>query len=346
MALEHSVGETSGKHALLVGYRPDQAAYRYRMGYLPAALEAKGWEVRCERFPSGRYGLRTWERRGLLRWASVTVFQTIKFSPPEALLLRRYARRCVFDLDDAIYVRRPRVFGGPVDHSRWRHYKFAATCRAMDAVVVGNSILAAAARPFSREVVILPTTLDPAGYHTVPRVSGGPPTIVWVGNPENIAYLEMVRSALERLSVRHPGLRLRVISSAFPEWPNVRIERIPWSPESEIEALATADIGIMPLTDDDWSRGKCAFKLLQYMAASLPCVASPVGANHQAIIDGKTGFLAASTDDWETALDRLISDQAMARAFGNAGRRHLDTHYSLAQYTGDYERLLTRLIGV
>jgi glycosyltransferase involved in cell wall biosynthesis len=163
--------------------------------------------------------------------------------------------------------------------------------------VVGNSILAAAARPYSREVVILPTTLDPAGYHTVPRVPGGPPTIVWVGNPENIAYLELVRSALERLSVRHPGLRLRVISSAFPEWPNVRIERIPWSPESEVQALATADIGIMPLTDDDWSRGKCAFKLLQYMAASLPCVASPVGANYQAIIEGKTGFLAASTSD-------------------------------------------------
>ena len=345
MALEHSVRETSSKHALLVGYRPDQAAFRYRMGYLPAALEAKGWVVRCERFPSGRYGLRTWERRDLLRWASVTVFQTIKFSPPEALLLRRYARRCVFDLDDAIYVRRPRVFGGPVDHSRWRHYKFAATCRAMDAVVVGNSILAAAARPYSREVVILPTTLDPAGYRTGPRISGRPPTIVWVGNPENIAYLELVRNALERLSVRHPGLRLRVVSSAFPEWPNVRIERVSWSPESEIEALATADIGIMPLTDDDWSRGKCAFKLLQYMAASLPCVASPVGANHQAIIDGKTGFLAASTNDWEAALDRLISDPAMARAFGHAGRQHLDTGYSLARYTTDYERLLTRLSG-
>jgi hypothetical protein len=108
------------KRALLVSYRPDQAAYRYRMGYLVPVLEANGWEVRCEKFPSGRYGLRTWERRDLLRWASVAVFQTIKFSPPEALLLRRYARCCVFDLDDAIYVRRPRFVGGPVDHSRWR----------------------------------------------------------------------------------------------------------------------------------------------------------------------------------------------------------------------------------
>jgi glycosyltransferase involved in cell wall biosynthesis len=123
------------------------------------------------------------------------------------------------------------------------------------------------------------------------------------------------------------------------------IERISWSPESEVEALATADIGIMPLTDDDWSRGKCAFKLLQYMAASLPCIASPVGANHQAIVNGKTGFLVASTTDWETALDKLISDPVMARAFGNAGRQRLDTNYSLAQYTTDYERLLTRLLG-
>jgi glycosyltransferase involved in cell wall biosynthesis len=315
------------------------------MGYLVPALEAKGWEVRCEKFPSGRYGLRTWERRDLLRWASVAVFQTIKFSPPEALLLRRYARRCVFDLDDAIYVRRPRFVGGPVDHSRWRHYKFAATCRAMDAVVVGNSVLAAAASPYSREVVILPTTLDPAGYHTSARIPGRPPTIVWVGNPENIAYLELVRSALERLSVRHPGLRLRVVSSAFPEWSNISIERIAWSPATEVEALATADIGIMPLTDDDWSRGKCAFKLLQYMAASLPCVASPVGANHQAIISGTTGFLAQSSADWETALDRLISDPALARAFGDAGRRHLDASYSLTEYTSGYERLLTSLLS-
>jgi glycosyltransferase involved in cell wall biosynthesis len=333
------------KRALLVSYRPDQAAYRYRMGYLAPALEAHGWEVRCEKFPGGRYGLRTWERRTLLRWAGVAVFQTIKFSPPEALLLRRYARRCVFDLDDAIYVRRPRFFGGPVDHSRWRHYKFAATCRVMDAVVVGNSTLAAAARPYSREVVTLPTTLDPAVYHTSARIPGRPPTIVWVGNPENIAYLQLVRSALERLSVRHPGLRLRVVSSAFPEWPNIPIERIAWSPENEVEALATADIGIMPLTDDEWSRGKCAFKLLQYMAASLPCVASPVGANHQAIVDGKTGFLAASTTDWESALDKLISDPVMAGAFGHAGRQRLDTKYSLTQYITDYERLLTRLLG-
>jgi len=247
-------------------------------------------------------------------------------------------------LDDAIYVRRPRAFGGPVDYSRWRYYKFAATCRAMDVVVVGNPILAAAARPYSREVVILPTTLDPACYHTSARAPGTPPTIVWIGNPENIGYLELVRTALERLSVRHPGLRLRVVSSSFPDWPNVRIERVLWSPATEVEALATADIGIMPLTDDDWSRGKCAFKLLQYMAASLPCVASPVGANHQAIIDGKTGFLAPATADWETAFDTLISDPALARAFGKAGRQHLDASYSLAQYTTGYERVLTGLL--
>ncbi len=314
------------------------------MGCLVPALEADGWEVRCEKFPSGRYGLRTWERRDLLRWASVAVFQTIKFSPPEALLLRRYARRCVFDLDDAIYVRRPRIVGGPVDHSRWRHYKFAATCRAMDAVVVGNSILAAAASPYSREVAILPTTLDPSGYHISARMPGRPPTIVWIGNPENIAYLVLVRSALERLAVRHPGLRLRVVSSAFPEWPSMPIERISWSPASEVEALATADVGIMPLTEDDWSRGKCAFKLLQYMAASLPCVASPVGANCQAIIGGKTGFLAGSAAEWEDAIDKLISNPALARAFGAAGRRHLDAEYAITKYTADYTRLLTNLL--
>ena len=107
-------------------------------------------------------------------------------------------------------------------------------------------------------------------------------------------YLEMIRPALARLAARHPALSVRVICSAFPDWPEIRIERIPWSAATEAASLAAAHIGVMPLTDDEWSRGKCAFKLLQYMAAALPCVASPVGANTEAVVDGVTGFHARS----------------------------------------------------
>ncbi len=97
----------------------------------------------------------------------------------------------------------------------------------------------------------------------------------------------MIRPALARLASRHPALKMRVICSRFPDWPEVNIERVAWSSATEAQSLAAAHIGVMPLTDDAWARGKCAFKLLQYMAAALPCVASPVGANTEAVIDGR-----------------------------------------------------------
>src|SRR5271170_6505493 len=116
------------------------------MHSLIPTLEAAGWQVRAERFPSGRYGLRTWERRSLLRAADVVVLHQIKLSAVEARLFAAFTRRRVFDVDDAIYVRKPRRLGEPADESLWRRKKFAATCRAVDAVAVGNEVLAGVAR--------------------------------------------------------------------------------------------------------------------------------------------------------------------------------------------------------
>ena len=156
---------------------------------------------------------------------------------------------------------------------------------------------------YKRQLRILPTSIDASAYMPTTATQDDPPTIAWIGSPENLVYLEMIRPALARLAVRHPALRLKVICSRFPEWPEVTIERVPWSAPTEAAALAGAHIGIMPLSDDEWSRGKCAFKLLQYMAAALPCVASPIGANREAVIDGVSGFHARGTDEWERCLD-------------------------------------------
>lgn len=333
------------RRALLVAYRLVQPSFRYRMECLVAPLEQAGWEVRCEELPKARYGLRMIERRALLRWADVTVLQQIKLSAPEAWLMRRFARHAVFDLDDAIYVRKPRSLGAPAQDTAWRRAKFHATCRAMDAVVVGNEVLAAEARRAGRPVEILPTALDPDRYRPARPAPDAPPTVVWIGSPENLVYLELVRPALVRLKDKHPGLRLRVVCSSFPDWPEVPIERIAWSPASEVEALTDAHVGVMPLTDDAWSRGKCAFKLLQYMAASLACVASPVGANTEAVIDGVTGYHAADAAGWEAALDRLLGSATLRQDMGEAGRRHLDAHYSQGPYVQRYRRLLESVIA-
>ena len=332
-------------HATLLGYRLDQPSFRYRMLSLVGPLEAAGWTVRLESFPSGRYGVRTWERRELLRRSSVAVLHQIKLSGAEARLFAAFASRRIFDFDDAIYVRKPRHLGEPADDSWWRRRKFAATCRSGDVVAAGNEVLAAAAAPYARRIVTLPTALYASIYRSTSATQDEPPTIAWVGNPENLVYLEMLRPALARLAARHPALRLRVICSEFPDWPEVRIEQVQWSPAAEIAALAGAHIGVMPLTDDEWARGKCAFKLLQYMAASLPCVASPVGANAEAVIEGRTGYHARDASEWEYALERLIGSAELRARLGAAGRAHLDSRYGLQSYQTRYVALFQSLIS-
>ncbi len=329
--------------ALLLGYGLTQPSFRHRMQSLVVSLQAAGWEVRTEQFPGGRYGLRTWERRALLRWADVTVLHQIKLSALEAHLFGRYSHRRVFDVDDAIYVRKPRRLGEPADESAWRQRKFDATCRLVDVVAAGNDVLAEVARRSAPRVEILPTSIEVGAYRATSLPDTAPPTIAWVGSPENLVYLEMIRPALARLATRHRELTLKVICSAFPDWPELRIERIVWSPESEVSALAAAHIGIMPLSDDAWARGKCAFKLLQYMAAALPCVASPVGANAEAVIDGVTGLHARDLGDWERCLDALIVAPDLRARFGAAGYVHVQSRYAMSAFRERYAELLARL---
>jgi glycosyltransferase involved in cell wall biosynthesis len=332
-------------NAVLLGYDLEQPSFRHRMRTLIGTLEQAGWQVRAERFPSGRYGIRTWERRSLLREADVVVLHQIKLSAIEARLFAAFSRRRIFDVDDAIYVRKPRRLGEAVDDSLWRRRKFTATCRWVDVVAAGNEVLAGVARESARAIAILPTSIDTTVYQPTTAAPDDPPTIAWIGSPENLVYLEMIRPALARLAGRYPALRMRVICSRFPDWPEINIERVAWSSATEAASLAAAHIGVMPLTDDAWARGKCAFKLLQYMAAALPCVASPVGANTEAVIDGFNGFHARTVDDWERHLETLIRSPELRARFGTNGHAHAESRYSMRTYRARYVELLTRLAG-
>src|SRR6202023_2467286 len=207
----------------------------------------------------------------------------------------------------------------------------------------GNDVLAGVARVTARAIELLPTSIDAAAYRPTAAGAADAPTIAWIGSPENLVYLEMIRPALARLTVRYPALKLRGICSRFPDWAEVNIERIAWSTATEAESLAAAHIGVMPLTDDEWARGKCAFKLLQYMAAALPCVASPVGANTEAVMDGFNGFHARTDDEWERHLDALIQSPELRARFGANGRAHVESRYAMRTYQARYLELLQRL---
>ena len=322
--------------ALFLAYDLEAPSFRHRLRDAAAALAAEGWSCEVERFPKGRYFRRLLERRRQLREADCVVLSKINLGLGEAAILRRLIRRMVLDFDDAIYLRRPRVAGQPPGRSPVRDRKFDATCAAARLVLAGNETLARRARVRAPWVEIVPTSVDVERYeNAAPRRSGT--TVVWIGRPENLVYLELLRPALRTLASEIPGLVLRVVSSEVPEWDDVPIERVSWSEAGETAALLSADVGVMPLFDDDWTRGKCAFKLLQYMAASLPAVVSPVGANREVLVPGRTGFFAEGAEEWTARLRELLTSPALGAAMGRAARAEVlarfDRRESVARVT-------------
>lgn len=338
----------AGPRLELWTYGFELPSFRYRFASALPTLESRGWRTGLEELPKGHYFLRIWERRERLAASDVLVLAKTRLGLGEARLLRRTAPRIVFDFDDAIYVKQPRRLGQAAEHSRLRRMKFAQTCRAADLVIAGSDALAAEARQYASHVVVLPTPVDLERYpQPGPRrvQADGGRIAVWVGRPENLRYLELVRPAIAELARREPGFKLRVVSSSFPDWPEVPIERVSWSSESEISALSGAAVGLGPLSDDEWTRGKCAFKLLQYMAAGLPCVASPVGANRDAVVAGETGFLASTNDDWLAALVELLASPARCREMGAAGRKRVEDLYDVRVIAPRLADLLAEVVA-
>jgi glycosyltransferase involved in cell wall biosynthesis len=154
-------------------------------------------------------------------------------------------------------------------------------------------------------------------------------TVGWIGRDSTTMYLEPVLPVLARLQQAHPGLRVRLVGGLPGTGAGVAAVR-PWSLATELDELACFDIGIMPLTDDDWARGKGGYKILQYFACGIPTVASPVGVNADIVRDGETGFLARDAREWESGLSKLIEDRELRRRMGAAGRRAAEAEHSLA----------------
>jgi glycosyltransferase involved in cell wall biosynthesis len=237
----------------------------------------------------------------------------------------------VLDFDDAIfhnYDQHPNAWVR-------RLYGLRIDCLMAGArlILAGNPYLAQRARDAGAQwVEIIPTVIDLNRYPIQfrPTKTDTSITIVWIGSPYTAKYLDIIQEPLARLGERYP-LRLRIIGGTQRVIPKVEVEVLAWSEFSEVADIQACDIGIMPLLDSPWERGKCGYKLIQYMACGLPVIASSVGINTDIIREDENGFLADSTEEWENALEKLIANAQLRQQMGQAGRQRVETDYCLQQ---------------
>ena len=206
--------------------------------------------------------------------------------------------------------------------------KIATVMRLAHVVVAGNAYLAAYAKAAgAASVVTIPTVIDAEKY---PQKAPTPATercvIGWVGSPSTAKYLQAVAPALAEVARRH-DIIVRLIGSGQVTLANVPVTCVPWHEASEVSDILSLDIGIMPLPDEPWARGKCGFKLIQYMGCALPVVASPVGVNTE-LVQPDNGYLATTQSEWVSALEALIADVGLRHRLGAAGRARVDRAFT------------------
>jgi glycosyltransferase involved in cell wall biosynthesis len=247
-------------------------------------------------------------------------------------MLKRGRRRLVFDYDDALYaLSSDRDHGPRAIVRRRRMRRFTDCLAAADLVVLENEPNRAVTEKFCPRTLVITGPIDTNRYRPRPRPSRDEVILGWVGSPSTTAYLRIVESAIRRVAERR-RVALHLVGAAPVAMPGLAVRQSPWALETELDHLATFDIGLMPLTDDAWSRGKGGYKILQYMAMGIPTVASPVGINSTLIRPGDTGLLASHETAWVEALDQLIRDPISRRRMGAAARDDVVRRFSLTHY--------------
>ncbi len=258
-------------------------------------------------------------------------------------LLGRLETPYIVDYDDAIFHNYDR--SGNTLVQKLLGTKIDVVMREADAVVAGNKYLASRARKAgASRVEIVPTVIDLAKYPHVPPSEDGPFTIGWIGSPSTVQYVEGISSAL-RVVCDQRDARVVLVGSGAVELPGVPLEVREWSEETEVEYIAEFDVGIMPLVDTPWERGKCGFKLIQYMACGKPLVASPVGMNTEIVDNGENGYVASDHDEWVDTLIHLSDDTETAQRMGSRGRELIADRYCLEVTSEEWIQILTSFEG-
>jgi len=255
--------------------------------------------------------------------ADLVFIQRKLLAPWLVSALKRRCSKLVYDFDDAIF---SKSSGKP---SNRRMAKFRKVLDTADLVLAGNAYLAEQCQFTCPDVdtIVVPTPVDQDLYDREIEKQKGC-VLVWVGSSSTRKYLEFHRDIFEEIGARFPNVRLKVIADFEFKLDKLPVENIQWSSETESRELGSAHIGIAPMIDNQYTRGKCALKIIQYMAAGLPVISSRVGANSEVIVNGETGFLVDSLEEWIEAVEHLETDPSARDKMGSAGYQRMQENYS------------------
>lgn len=302
----------------------DQLLARYHRGAYAALQLLQAYASRCRALLQRHQFDVIWIEKEALPWWPLWIEQGLLSHVPYVL-----------DFDDAIFHNYDQHSSSFV---RLAFGKRLDGLMAKAALVVGgNNYLAQRARDAGTPwVEVIPTVIDLDRYppRANPFVAVSTPAkplkIVWIGTPGNVRYLQLIREPLQALAAKHSFV-LRVIGATELNIPGVQVEVLPWSENTEVQLISDSDIGVMPLQDSPWEKGKCGYKLIQYMACGLPVVASAIGVNPEIVEHGSNGYLATTPQEWVASLGQLLRDESLRMQMGFAGRKCVEKNYCIQQ---------------
>ncbi len=324
---------------------PTHVCCRYRLAAYKPYLAEQGHRLELRTIPRGFFA-----RLGLwwsLRDADAVILQRRLLAGFHLTMLRRNARKLIFDFDDAVY--RRDSYSSKKDESTTRLRRFTATLHAADEIVAGNEYLQQEAARFvsPARVYHIPTCVQPGDYPLARHTrTGRDAQLVWIGSTSTMQGLERQRPLFDTIAKYVPGVRLKVICDVFPRFKQMALIPTPWSQETEAQDLAEADIGISWTPPDRWSLGKCGLKVLQYMAAGLPVIANPVGVQAVLVRHGETGFLAQTPGEWVQAVRALAENPELRRKMSRSGRQLVEREYSVERAARAWLQILEGLSPV
>lgn len=326
-------------------YGPQAASHRVRLSQFQGGLSSLGINLEIQsllddaylrrRFAGSEsslwdliaaYGRRICALQEACRFDLVIVYAELLPLLPAWIEARLLSIPYILDFDDAFFLKyrtgRLRCLGPLLGG------KFNKLLRGAAAVTAGNAHLAAYARRFNANVTLLPSVVDTDHYYPAdPPPDATLFTVGWIGSPSTAPYLQALVEPLQHFARQQP-VRLLVVGGPAPAIPGVEVIEAPWSLACEVELIQQFTVGVMPLPDTAWARGKCAYKLIQCMACAIPVIASPVGANVD-VVPPTCGVLASSTDEWLDAFRQMADDPALRVRMGADGRRRVEERYSL-----------------